>query len=419
VRSAALALVVLAASIGAPATATARAPSPAETAEAEQIVFLLQYVGGDYAAAVRDGRVVDEAEYRENREFASMVAERLSRVRAAIDPSQAAELEGAARTLVRLVDSRADPRAVRQVTESAIPRLIEAFGLRAFPRSRPDPRRAAALFSENCATCHGRRGEGDGPRAKELDPPPARFSDPARLDSTAPYVFYNAITLGVGDTAMASFADSLSDQERWDLAFFVWRFRVPPPSDRAPPVRLSLRDLATRSSADLAPEVTRQAAARGRSIDGEEAARWIARLRADPPPLSDAEERLARLRQDLASVMDLVRDGKADAAADRVTTAYLTEFEPLEREIDVRDRAVRQRFERGLVDLRAALRRDDRGRALDVARDLVATVDQADDLLSAAPPRRSWRWIAGLALFAALAAAAIVVRTRGLERRAP
>src|SRR4051812_45289630 len=36
-------------------------PRP-QTADAEQIVFLLQYVGSDYAAAVRGGRIIDEAE---------------------------------------------------------------------------------------------------------------------------------------------------------------------------------------------------------------------------------------------------------------------------------------------------------------------------------------------------------------------
>ena len=39
--------------------------------DAGRLVFLLQYVGSDYAVAVADGRVVDEAEYSENREFAA------------------------------------------------------------------------------------------------------------------------------------------------------------------------------------------------------------------------------------------------------------------------------------------------------------------------------------------------------------
>ena len=36
--------------------------------------------------------------------------------------------------------------------------------------NRPD---GQALFSENCAYCHGSGGKGDGPNAKHLKPPPA------------------------------------------------------------------------------------------------------------------------------------------------------------------------------------------------------------------------------------------------------
>src|ERR1700747_1378358 len=89
------------------------APSPppatrAEMGDAAQLVFLLQYVGTDYAAAVRDGRVVDEAEYRENREFAALIGERFARLRAAIPPAKAAPLEAAVTKLRELVEARAD-----------------------------------------------------------------------------------------------------------------------------------------------------------------------------------------------------------------------------------------------------------------------------------------------------------------------
>jgi len=392
--------------------APVHAADPTPAAEAERIVFLLQYVGTDYAAAVRDGQVVDEAEYRENRDFAMHVAERFASIRAGVPAAKREGLDRAIGDLVRLVETKGDPVAVKDAAETAIPTLIEVFGLRAFPRERPDPIRAARLFAENCTPCHGTNGNGDGPRAKDLDPPPAKFSDPARLDGTAPYVFYNAITLGVGDTAMASFADGLSDQERWDLAFHLWSLRIPPPSAAAPPVKISLRDLATRSSNELAPDVVRQAAAAGRTIDAEEAKRWIARLRADPPILSDSQERLARMRQDLAATIELVRKGQLDTAADRVTTAYLTEFEPLEPEIDRRDKSIRSDFERSLIDFRTALRGKDADGALRIAAKLSDAVDRADRLLSARPIPRAWKWLGALVVVTLVAVVAIVVSGR-------
>jgi len=406
VRASCLALLLGVA--GATATISADVPAAASptTVAAEQLVFLLQYVGADYAAAVKDGQIIDEAEYRENHDFAASIDERFMRLRAAVPPAKVGAIEEPIRKLRELVDVRGDPRAVKEMSEAAIPRLIEAFDLRSFPRERPDAERARGLYSENCASCHGPRGGGDGPRANELDPRPARFTDGERMNTTAPYVFYNAITLGVANTAMASFADAFSDQERWDLAFYLWTFAPSSPTGAASDILLSLRDLATRSSSDLAPDVIRQAAARGETIDPSEAVRRITRLRAEPPALSDAEERLARLRQDLARSVSLVERGDADGATDLVTTSYLTEFEPLEPELDRRDPRVRQAFERGLIDFRTALRRSDRAAALSTARVLEATVDDAAAAL--AGRSRSGDSRRSLGIVAALGAALVI-----------
>ncbi|MBI2963803.1 MAG: c-type cytochrome [Deltaproteobacteria bacterium] len=382
------------------------------------MVFLLQYVGGDYGVAVKDGKVIDELEYRENSEFAALIAEGLASLRGALPPAKVAPLEAAVRRLGELIAARADARQVKEVAESAIPLLVDAFALRSFPRQRPEPATARGLFAESCVPCHGQRGEGDGPRAKELTPPPVPFSDRPRMDATAPYVFYNAITFGVANTSMASFADSLSDQQRWDLAFYLWTLSLPPgESAEPPPVTLSLRDLATRSAEALAPEVVRQAAARGVTVDEAQAALWVARLRASPPILSDAQERLARLRQDLATAVALLDAGDPEAATDRLTSSYLSEFEPLEPEIDRHDPRVRQSVERDLIEFRSALRRNDRAAARTTVSRLERTVERAAALLggrAAAPPSRT-RAVGIAAAIAAAVVAGFVIRRR-LER---
>lgn len=51
----------------------------------------------------------------------------------------------------------------------------------AAPPSAPDPAamaRGRALFLEHCALCHGRRGDGRGPRRGSLSRPPADFENP-------------------------------------------------------------------------------------------------------------------------------------------------------------------------------------------------------------------------------------------------
>jgi high-affinity iron transporter len=206
--------------------APAPSESPADPAAAQQLVFLLQYVGSDYGGAVENGRIVDDAEYRESREFTALILERFRQLRSAMPPAKVPALDRGLRKLDELVSTRADARLVKEATEAAIPLAIEAFDLRSFPRERPDPARARRLYSESCTPCHGAHGGGDGRRAHELNPPPAKFTDPERMSTVAPYLFYNAITLGVPNTGMASFSDSLSDQERWDLAFYLWTFAL-------------------------------------------------------------------------------------------------------------------------------------------------------------------------------------------------
>src|SRR5882672_6445881 len=53
-------------------TRAGRAAPPAALADggdAQRLVTLVDYIGGDYAGAVKDGRVIDEGEYAEQLKF--------------------------------------------------------------------------------------------------------------------------------------------------------------------------------------------------------------------------------------------------------------------------------------------------------------------------------------------------------------
>ena len=45
-------------------------------------------------------------------------------------------------------------------------------------------------------TCHGERGDGKGPSARGLNPPPANFTDAGFMRGETPYDFYHVISLG-------------------------------------------------------------------------------------------------------------------------------------------------------------------------------------------------------------------------------
>ena len=88
----------------------------------------------------------------------------------------------------------------------------------------------AALFQENCATCHGAQADGHGPAAVGLSPSPANFrsSDVLARHSDA-YLFFR-VSEGKPGTAMPSFHGSLADDERWAVIAYL---RTLPDADPA------------------------------------------------------------------------------------------------------------------------------------------------------------------------------------------
>ena len=102
-------------------------------------------------------------------------------------------------------------------------KLIQGYAIAIAPAHVPDIRKMAALYQNQCASCHGVKGDGQGALAGALKPPPSSFHDMGRQYSRSVYDLYNTISLGVSGTAMKPF-DKLSDAQRWGLAFYISRF---------------------------------------------------------------------------------------------------------------------------------------------------------------------------------------------------
>jgi mono/diheme cytochrome c family protein len=80
--------------------------------------------------------------------------------------------------------------------------------------------RGRRLFVENCALCHGERGDGRGARREGLTRAPRDFTSATWRESTSPrHVFY-AIREGLPGTPMPSWK-ALSEQDPWDMTSYV------------------------------------------------------------------------------------------------------------------------------------------------------------------------------------------------------
>ena len=84
-------------------------------------------------------------------------------------------------------------------------------------------KRGGEFFKENCATCHGARGDGKGPRAAGLTPIPRNFLDAsARSQLNRPAIF-SAVFSGRTGTEMPAWGKVLNEQQVADVSEYVFQ----------------------------------------------------------------------------------------------------------------------------------------------------------------------------------------------------
>ena len=92
----------------------------------------------------------------------------------------------------------------------------------------PDPIDLAsgeATYTQNCASCHGPRGGGDGPLSAGLQPQPAKHADGGYMNALSNEHIYKVISQGgaaVGKSSMmAPWGTSLSENQIRSLVGFI------------------------------------------------------------------------------------------------------------------------------------------------------------------------------------------------------
>lgn len=85
-----------------------------------------------------------------------------------------------------------------------------------------DTAKGKDFYDNNCAECHGLKGDGDGPRAYFINPKPRDFTSPkARVEFNRPHLF-SAISMGVPGREMAAWSKVLDDQQIANVAEYVF-----------------------------------------------------------------------------------------------------------------------------------------------------------------------------------------------------
>src|SRR5688500_10878874 len=142
------------------AIAVSASPAAAQSQGVQTTWRLLDYIAVDYREAVDGGRVINPLEYDEMVEFSGSVLEQLAALPA--KPARAGLIEEA-RTLQRAIAAKAAPDSIQAQARRLASDLLAAYPVPLAPAEVPDVARGAALYAQNCASCHGASGDAKVP----------------------------------------------------------------------------------------------------------------------------------------------------------------------------------------------------------------------------------------------------------------
>jgi mono/diheme cytochrome c family protein len=91
-----------------------------------------------------------------------------------------------------------------------------------------DAAQGGKFYRENCATCHGVKGDGKGPRAYFINPKPRNFLEPTSRAIFNRPTIYAAVSFGKLGTEMPAWKFVLTEQQMANVAEYVFRSFIQP-----------------------------------------------------------------------------------------------------------------------------------------------------------------------------------------------
>jgi high-affinity iron transporter len=359
--------------------------------ESRRLVAVVDYIAGDYKNAVRAGAVINQDEYREMVEFSARGVELAGQLRAA-EKADRAGIEASVTELASHVNKKGDAKVLAELARQIKEKLLAAYNIVPYPRGFPALQAGRVLYGENCAACHGESGRGDGPSRETMkpkEPPPANFTDPEIMATLSPFKVFNIVSFGIEGTAMASFS-ALSEEERWQVAFYIFSLRFAPDEAAAGKALFAatqtlselkqLKELSTQSDGEL------QAKLSVRSRSESEAARMLAYLRRGALE-EGARDPMIAARALLREAAELYKHGDRQKAYQKAVDAYLDGFELLEPQLFAKDLSLGREIESGMGRFRNALKQGESVTAVDALyQEIDAGLDRAQQVLEGGEP---------------------------------
>jgi len=143
-------------------------------ADTQQLLSLIEYVGVGCSGAFVDGRVFIAAESAEMLDFSAGIKQQLTELPENIVKEN---LLAQSQELSLWIEQKQASTKVRQLTAQMHASIINAYDIVVVPRKQPDLLKARQIYANQCSSCHGAEGFGDGPAAFGMEPPPINFHD--------------------------------------------------------------------------------------------------------------------------------------------------------------------------------------------------------------------------------------------------
>src|SRR5215475_278314 len=355
--------------------------------EARRLVALLDYLGSDYKNAVQDGKIINQDEFTEMQEFSKRTLELVKQLKET-DKADKAGVEPSLKSLANQIENKADPKAVAEIANDAKQKLMATYNIVPYPKQLPSLASGKAIYLENCAQCHGETGKGDGPSRATMNPKtpvPANFTDAEFMAGLSPFKAYNAISFGVENTAMASFA-ALSEEQRWQVAFYVFSLRFSPElaqagaallqSKNVPAEITTVATLATSADEELLEKVKPYAE---QESQANNVLAYLRRGVLEAKPTDPLLIARTRLRE----ASELYAKGEKESAYQKAVEAYLDGFELAEPTLFAKDASFGRGLESQFTEFRNAIRQGVPAAEIQKRQlDLTAKLDEASQILT-------------------------------------
>ena len=193
----------------------------AQENSAKRLSSIVSVAIEEYGKAVdSNGKLISADEYAETTSFLEDAKGVALRLRGYNAPATQAVLD----TLIDAVRKRVTPADIKLI-HARFNGALGAAGAMDLPTAPLDTARGHALFTQNCSSCHGERGLGDGIAAAGSQLPVPAIGSKKQTPNLTPSLAYNVVSVGVRGTPMASFAATLSPQDRWNVVNYVYAMR--------------------------------------------------------------------------------------------------------------------------------------------------------------------------------------------------